>query len=313
MANGRNVGYYTGLGYDFGKGFGKMYGEGKISAQFIQEIIEATQAKGRALSKEEYSDIIGSKGISKHLSYADDYRSFAKANADLLNIDIAKDTTGIWSEREKGEVRAQQDQDAALETEEGAEETEETTTSDYFFDPRKGFTIDPETGEIVRGEGAEGDLYELLLRSQQEQATEGTRLRDEQARDFYRDLEQDRRATMQDVRQRRRGQLKSGLTQAQIANEEISQMIAGQQMRAQGAQQFRQQQAQQDMWNTPAQQAQRAAQGMYGLATGFNTPGSAFYAASQTDPRVLTDWYGGLNRQQRESADRIYGRDQFNR
>lgn len=156
----------------------------------------------------------------------------------------------------------------------GTEEQEQ----DYFFDPRRGF------GEGAIEGSAEADLYNLLLQSQQEQYAEQKRVMDRQEADLFKGIQADRRSTMEDIRNRRRGQLKSGLTQSQIANQEMSSMLQAQQLANMNRGQFQQQRGQADIYNTGGQQQARAAQDLYGIAQGFNTPGSAFYAASTQDP-----------------------------
>lgn len=154
----------------------------------------------------------------------------------------------------------------------------------YFMDPRRAFQRDPETGEITAGEGPEGDLYNLMLQSQQEQYAEQKRVADRAEQDLFRGIQADRRSTMEDIRNRRRGQLRSGLTQSQIANQEISSMLASQQLANQNRRMFQDQRGQMDIYNTGAQQQARAAQDLFGLAGGFNQAAAGQYAASTADP-----------------------------
>ena len=120
-------------------------------------------------------------------------------------------------------------------------------------------------------------------------------------RDMQTEMAGQRKQLVEEVRKRRQNQLRSGLSSAQIANEEIQMMLMGQQQQQQTAQNYYDDrtQIQQQQRLNPYQAELQAREHIQGGAQGT----SAHYAAYTGDPIATSQDYGGMSPEQRKNAD----------
>ena len=151
----------------------------------------------------------------------------------------------------------------------------------------------------------EHDLYDFYKEFGEAQHEAGQTELARSERDMQVEMAGQRSQLMDEVRKRRQNQLRSGLSSAQIANEEIQMLLMGQQAQQETAQQHfdaRTQMNQQHQMN-PYMAEQQARghirEGMQGQ--------SAFYASGVVDPHRLAQEYGGLNEQERSEYKDIIG------
>lgn len=149
--------------------------------------------------------------------------------------------------------------------------------------PLDPYTWDPSR---VMQEGAkEHDLYSFYrdLGSAQHDVAQGAMARGE--RDMQIEMAMQRQQLMDEVRKRRMNQLRSGLSSAQIANEEIQTLLMGQQAQQQSAQQFFDTRGQMQMQHQLNPFTAR--QSAYDMLQQFNQTATASYAAGVSDPVAM--------------------------
>lgn len=135
----------------------------------------------------------------------------------------------------------------------------------------------------------ENSIYQIALEAQKAQAQTGERETARSERDMQMQLSQSRQELMNEVRNRRRNMLKSGLSSAQVANEEMQSLLMGQQQAAQIAQQHygQRQQYQQQAQNAP----QNAAMQVLGMLPEHGQIGAQFAAAEAGDLLTQAEKY----------------------
>lgn len=167
------------------------------------------------------------------------------------------------------------------------DELKTDTMSQYYQDPRR--IYDAMRGrESVQGT-SENALYQIAL----EQRSSQLQAQDQELglaeRDMQVQLSENRQQLMNDIRNRRRSLLKSGLSSAQVANEEVQSLLQRQQEASQIAQNYygQRQQAQTQMRTAPQDSAMRA----YEMAQGLSQTGAQYAAAGASDPDELARRY----------------------
>ena len=173
---------------------------------------------------------------------------------------------------------------------------EDPDIPDYYWDEAK-----------IHMEGTkEHDLFDFYKQfgEAQHEAAQTELARSE--RDMQVEMAGQRTQLVDEVRKRRQNQLRSGLSSAQIANEEIQMLLMGQQAQQQTAQQHfdaRTQMNQQHQLN-PFMAEQQARQHIQGGMQGQ----SAFYASGVVDPFRLTQQRAGLTNRERSLWDEVVDR-----
>lgn len=153
----------------------------------------------------------------------------------------------------------------------------------YLWDPSR-----------VREEGTkENDLYQLYLDQGKAQGDITKQNLQSAERDMQISMAQQRKQLLDEVRKRRQNQLRSGLSSAQIANEEIQMMLMGQQQQQQTAQGYYDQyvKAMQNQQMNPYNAEIAARQGSVETAQGL-APTLAASAGDQVSTGIR---YGNLS------------------
>ena len=164
---------------------------------------------------------------------------------------------------------------------------------DYFWDESR-----------LHDEGTkEGDLYDFYRSMGEAQHEVGRAETARSERDMQTEMAAQRQQLVDEVRRRRQNQLRSGLSSAQIANEEIQTMLMGQQAQQETAQQHftqRTQAAQQHAMN-PYMAEQQAREHIQGGQQGA----SAMYAAHTGDSVAQSSNFGKLSAKQKTHYDTL--------
>lgn len=210
-------------------------------------------------------------------------RAFVERTGRAPTIEEMSDITGRNFSSEQDKLSAHN----FIQEEFGDEVGIKDTTSQYYQDPRKIY-------DAMRGkESAEGTsedaLYQMALQQRQGQLQQQDQQLGLAERDMQMQLSENRQQLMNDIRNRRRSLLKSGLSSAQVANEEVQSLLQRQQQAAQVAEQYygQRQQTQTQMANAPQDSAQRA----YEMAQGLSQTGAQYAAAGASDPIELAKQY----------------------
>ena len=146
----------------------------------------------------------------------------------------------------------------------------------------------------------EADLYDFYRSMGEAQHEVGKTEIARSERDMQIEMAQQRQNLVDEVRKRRTNQLRSGLSSAQVANEEIQMLLMGQQAQQQTAQGFfdqRTQMNQQQQLN-PYQAELQARQHIQGGQQGT----SAHYAAFTADPIGTSKAYHGMSPSEKKSS-----------
>lgn len=234
-------------------------------------------------------------------------RAYIERNAKMPDLATLMDITGMQFEGRRGDqfyeaalAYAEQFIQESPEIQKKIEEraaAEGKSVEDFFWDESK--IHEPGTKEA--------DLFDFYRGMGETQHEIGRTELARSERDMQVEMAQQRQQLVDEVRKRRQNQLRSGLSSAQIANEEIQMLLMGQQAQQQTAQGYfdqrtgMQQQHQMNPYMAELQTRQHIQGGMQG-ATGM-------YAAYTGDPIATSRSFGTSDPWLQEATKRFLSED----
>lgn len=206
-------------------------------------------------------------------------RAFIKRTGRAPSIEEISEITGRTFSSEQDKLKA----DEFIKSEFGDEITNPSAQNQYYMDPRN--IVGAMRGDPSAEGTPEESLYQLALEQRQGQLQQQEQQIGQSERGMQQDMAENRQKLMDQIRSRRRSLLKSGLSSAQVANEEVQSLMQRQQQAAQIADQYYQQrqQVQTQTENAPREAGMQA----YELAQGANETGAQFAASDAGDPASL--------------------------
>lgn len=165
--------------------------------------------------------------------------------------------------------------------------------SPYYLDPKN----------IGQPGTPAGGIYDMYLQGQEELYKQGMEGSQQAEVGMQSELAGNRQALLDQMRNDRRTKLKSGLSSAQIANEEIQSLLMGQSTAQQVAGTYFDQR--QGVQSAYALAPQTAAEQAYAQYAQQNLSGSAFAASGAGDASYQAAYYASLSPEQKAAYDKV--------
>jgi hypothetical protein len=147
------------------------------------------------------------------------------------------------------------------------------------------------------------DIYNTYLQGGEEQYKQGMANSQKAEAGMQGELSANRQALLEQMRNSRRSKLKSGLSSAQIANEEVQSLLMGQQTAQQTAGMFYD--GRQQIENQYATNKTTAAESAYAQYAQQNLGGSAFAASGAGDAAYQSQLYSQMTAAQKAAYDNV--------